>query len=492
MFRKILIANRGEIAVRVIRTCRELGIATVAVYDAGDRNSLHIRMAGEVMPLTTPGGYADGAEILRVARASGAQAIHPGYGFVAERPDFVAACEQDGIVFIGPTSQQVATFQNKLETMNKVAAAGYRVPGHSPTPLADEESEALQTAAQSLGYPLVIKSCSGGRGRGTRLVLQAQDLVESARQARREAENVFGERRIYLERAIAPARHLEVQILGDRAGNIIHLGERDGSLQRNNQKLFEESPAPSLTPDQRAALWAMALGIARLFGYQSAGTVEFLMDASGNFYFTEIKARIQMEHPVSELVSRVDIVAEQIRVAAGEPLSITQDDVILTGCAIQARINAEDPWNHYLPSPGLLERFRIPSGANIRVDTYGCAGCQVPVQYDPILAKVIVWGRDRADCVQRLQRALHEFAIRGVQSNLTLLQQIASEPAFVSGDYDTRTLLHLPPSSPLSSDAQRDLAVAAAVAYLIRNQSQDAILPERLLTGWHRSSRAIA
>lgn len=490
MFRKILIANRGEIAVRIIRTCRDLGIATVAVYDAGDRNSLHARMADEIMPLTTPGGYADGAEIVRAAQAAGADAIHPGYGFLAERLEFVTACEAAGIVFIGPTSSVLATCQDKLAVMNAVAAAGYRVPDHAA--LAEEDAGALHAAADALGYPLVIKPCRGGRGRGTRLVFNAEELDEAARQARREAENVYGARDIYLERAIAPARHLEVQLLGDHSGNLIHLGERDGSLQRHNQKLFEESPAPSLTPAQRTALWEMALGIAKLFGCQNATTVEFLIDDAGNFYFTEIKARIQIEHPVSELVAHVDIIAEQIRIAAGEALSVTQADVVLTGCAMSARINAEDPWNHYLPSPGLLERFRIPSGANIRVDTYGCAGCQVPVQYDALLAKVIVWGQNRAECVQRLQRALHEFAIRGVQTNLPLLQQIAAEPAFVSGEYDTRTLLHLPPPTPLSLDAQRDLAVAAAIAYFIRNQAQERAMPERLLTGWHRSSRAIA
>ncbi len=497
MFDKLLIANRGAVAVRIIRTCRELGITSVAVYVPGDRSSLHVRLADECVALTTEAGYLDGDEILRLARQTGAGAIHPGYGFLAERPAFIRACEEAGVVFVGPPSQVVAACQAKIDAMQRVQEAGYRIPVHARACLDDageldeDDAQHLLSLAQSLGYPLAVKSCSGGRGRGTRVVNEVVALVESARQSRREADNVYGDQRLYLEKIIEGARHLEVQILGDRHGNIIHLGDRDGSLQRNNQKLVGESPAPNLSPEQHAQLWDTALGIARLFDYQGAGTVEFLMDREGAFYFTEIKARIQVEHPVTEMISGLDIVAEQIRIAAGLPLSQGQEDVALRGWAIQCRINAEDPWNHFLPSPGILHRFRIPGGAHIRVDSYGCAGCEVPVQYDPILATLVVWGEDRALAMRRLQRALEEFTIAGVQTNLTLLQQIVDDARFSRGEYDTNLLSRLDAASSRLNGAERDLAVAAAVAYVLRNQAQTPVIPERLLSGWHRASRTI-
>lgn len=497
MFDKLLIANRGVIAVRIIRTCRELGISTVAVFDARDRSSLHVRLADECVALQTPGGYLDGDEILRIAQQTNAGAIHPGYGFLAERPEFIRACEDAGIAFVGPSSHVVAACQAKIDAMERVAAAGYRIPIYDRLLLKNEASvldeaeiaHVLETA-DDLGYPLAVKSCSGGRGRGTRVVEDAGALVESVRQARRETHNVYGDRRIYLERIMPGARHLEVQILGDRRGSLIYLGDRDGSLQRNNQKLVGEAPAPNLTPEQHAELWSAGLGIARLFDYRGAGTVEFLMDDAGVFYFTEIKARIQVEHPVTEMATGVDIVAEQLRIAAGLPLTLRQDDVTLRGCAIQCRVNAEDPWNHFLPSPGILRRFRMPGGAHIRVDSYGCAGCEVPVEYDPILATVVAWGDDRALAVRRMVRALEEFTIRGVQTNLALLQQIVDDEEFVRGDYDTGLLSRLGDALPQSDVSERDLAVAAAVAYILRNQAQTPVIPERLLSGWHRASRA--
>ncbi|MDI9547969.1 MAG: biotin carboxylase N-terminal domain-containing protein [Chloroflexota bacterium] len=498
MFDKLLIANRGAIAVRIIRTCREMGIVAVAVFDAGDRSSLHVRLADECVQLQTPGGYLDGDEILRIAKQTGAEAIHPGYGFLAERPEFIRACEEAGIAFVGPPSGVVAACQAKIDAMERVRTAGYRIPVHARTALdaagalSDEEARYLLDQAQELGYPLAVKSCSGGRGRGTRVVEEAGALIESVRQARRETGNVYGDQRIYLERIIPGARHLEVQILGDSQGGIIHLGDRDGSLQRNNQKMVGEAPAPNLTPAQRAELWETALGIARLFDYRGAGTVEFLMDSQGALYFTEIKARIQVEHPVTEMATGVDIVREQIRIAAGLPLSLAQADVTMRGSAIQCRINAEDPWNHYLPSPGVLRRFRMPGGAHLRVDTYGCAGCEVPVEYDPILATVVVWGDDRDLAVRRTTRALDEFTIRGVQTNLTLLRQIVGDARFAGGVYDTSLLGQLDAVQPPSGRAERDLAAAAAVAYVLRNQAQAPVIPERTLSGWHRSSRALS
>ena len=491
MFKKILVANRGEIAVRIIRTCHEMGITSVAVYEPEEQNSLHLRLADQCLPLTTTLGYRDANEVLRLARESGADAIHPGYGFLAEQPEFAQICEAAGVAFIGPSSELIATFQNKIGVLEKVRNAGYRTPHHSDRSTGDNEAELLQSMAGQMHYPLLVKSCSGGRGRGTRLITESSMLAESARQARREAENVFGDRRIYLEEAITPARHLEVQILADNYGHLIHLGERDGSVQRNNQKLIEESPSPNLTPAQREELRQTALDIARLFNYRNAGTVEFLMDDAGRFYFTEMKARIQVDHPVTEMVSMVDIVREQIRIAADEPLRLQQADVQLKGWAMLCRINAEDPWNNFLPSPGVLSRFHVPGGAHIRVDSYGCTGCAVPVEYDPTLAKVTVWGETRAECLSRLGRALDEFTVQGVRTNLTLLRQVLTNPQFVRGEYHTDLLSGPLPTNPIADTELRDLAAAAAVAYVIRTQAGKPSLPERLLSGWHRSSRTI-
>lgn len=491
MFDKILIANRGEIALRVIRTCRDMGIRTVAVYTPVDRNALHVRMADECMPLSSPLGYLDGPRVLEVAQQTGAQAIHPGYGFLAEDPRFATACSEAGIVFIGPPPELLAVFQDKIGTLHTVAAAGYATPQVSDKAVGPDEDVRLEQQAAQIGFPLVIKSCSGGRGRGMRLAFRPEALAEQVRQARRESENVYGNSRLYLERAIAPARHLAVQIVGDGQGNLVHLGERDGSLQRNNQKMFEESPAPDLDETQRSRLWETALQIAGLFNFRGVGTVEFLMDQAGVFYFTEIKPRIVQPHPVTEMVTRVDLVALQIELAAGGELRLHQDDIRLRGWSMQCRLNAEDPWNDYLPSPGLVRQFRVPGGVHIRIDSHAYAGCQVPVLYDPILAKLVVWGETRDDCLRRMHRALDEFVVHGVRTNLTLLHQLLEHPDVVRGAYDTTLLVHpLPP--PASSDVhEQDLAAAAAVAFAVREDSGRPAQPPQLLSGWYRASRAL-
>jgi acetyl-CoA carboxylase, biotin carboxylase subunit len=339
MFKKILIANRGEIAVRVIRACRVLGIRSAALYDPSDIGSLHVRLADECLPLPSERGYLDSEGIIQRALEAGADAIHPGYGFLAEEAGFVRACAAAGLTFIGPPAEVIDALRDKIATLDRVDAAGFKTPLHSPAAFGDDR-EALRAAADRLGYPLVIKSCRGGRGRGTRMVRAPEQLDEAVRHAQAGAEAVFGASEIYLERAILPSRYVEVQLLGDQHGALIHLGDRDSSMQRNNQKIVTEAPAPYLAHEQREQLWRAALAIARLFGCRSACTVEFVIDDHGQLYFTEIKARIQVEHPVSEMISQVDIVREQIRVAAGEPLSIRQADVQLRGSAIQCRINA--------------------------------------------------------------------------------------------------------------------------------------------------------
>lgn len=491
MFNKVLIANRGEIAVRIVRACRDLGIRAAAVYDAGDRGSLHVRLADEAHLLSGARGYADPEAILAIAERCGADAIHPGYSFLSEDIAFVQACEERGIAFVGPSSATLGMVRDKISTIEQVRAAGIATVSHSPRSYGPDEAEAIHAAAEQMGYPLVVKIFAGGRGRGTRVARKPAGLAAAIRAAQVAGQSTYGDRRIYLEQAILPSRYIEVPILGDRHGNLIHMGERDGSIQRNNQKTVEESPAPSLSVAQREQIWQSALQVARLFNLQSAATVEFVVDADGAHRFAEVKARLQVEHPVSEMVTRIDIVREQLRIAAGLPLSYSQDQVRLNGVAMLVRINAEDPWNHFLPSPGRLAIFRTPGGPNIRVDTYAYAGCEVPVRYDRLLAKLMVWGSNREECLNRLRRALDDFVIRGVQTNLPLLQRIAEDPHFADGTYTTefsrRPLLAGPPPS----DNLGDLAAIAAIAFLSRSRAARPTTPDGFMSGWHRDSRQL-
>ncbi|MBE2241011.1 MAG: ATP-grasp domain-containing protein [Caldilineaceae bacterium] len=493
MFKKILIANRGEIATRIIRTCREMGILTVALYTSADRDSLHVRLADEVKLLQSPNRYGDADEVLAIAKATGAEAIHPGYGFLAEEAGFAERCAAEGIVFIGPPPSVIRAVRSKMEAMEAVKRAGYRVPLYADLPDVGADEAALQQVAKEVGFPLVVKSARGGRGRGARVVLRADRLLEAVRAARHEAELIYGDDHLYLERVIAPSHYLVVQVLADAHGNVVHLGEREGSLLRHNQKLIEESPSPSLNDTQRSALWTAAIDIARLFNFQNTGAVEFLVDSAGNFHFTEVKARIQIEHGVSEMIASIDIVREQIRIAAGEKLARTQEEIRLDGWAMQCRINAEDPWNDYLPSPGRLTRFRLPQGPDVRVDTYGYVGCAIPERFDPLLANLLVKGDDRAMCVSRLRRALMEFRIVGVQTNLALHKQIVQDPAFIAGNYDTRFMEHFQfdVSANTSREACRDLVAMTAVAYLLRRRVDAPVIPERIKSGWHRSARRL-
>jgi acetyl/propionyl-CoA carboxylase alpha subunit len=491
MFRTILVANRGEIAVRIIRTCRDMGIRTVALYDDTDLSSLHVRLAHACVRLSSGALYYDAAALVQIARDCGADAIHPGYGFLAEHDEFARACEEAGIVFIGPSSAALARVRDKIAVLETVHAADIAVPRHSPRAYRASEWEALRDAAERLGYPLVLKSYSGGRSHGTRLVREPTQLESMAQHAHSSALTAFGDDRLYLEEAFLPARYLEVQLVGDRHGNLVHLGERDGSIQHNHHKVVEESPVPYLTDSQRQDLWRQALAIGRLLGCAGACTIEFVLDAQGRFYFTEVKARIQVEHPITEMRTGIDLVRIQIQVAAGEPLGFSQDDVALRGCAIQARVNAEDPWNHYLPSPGCLRRFRFPGGPGVRVDTYAYSGCDVPVRYDPLLAKVVAWDETRAGALGRLRRAIADFAISGVQTNLPLLQRILDAPEFAAGTYDSDFNRRPLPGAEVPPEQLRDLAIAAALAYIRRGIDSSGVLPDRAGSGWHRDSRKL-
>ncbi len=447
MFKKVLVANRGEVAVRVIRACHELGIKAVAIYTEPDRDSLHVHYADEAYPLEAcassgrpraqarPGlGYMDIPAIIQVAQRARADAIHPGYGFLSENPHFAAVCETWGITFIGPTGETMRRAGMKDEARQLVARAGVPVLPGSDGSLAP--GDAALRVAESVGYPLLVKAAAGGGGRGTRIVRRSEELLSAMSRASQEAQGAFGVGQVYLERYLERPRHVEVQVIGDHHGNLLHVGERECSLQRRRQKVLEEAPALGVSPDLRAELTRAALAAADAVGYTSMGTVEFLLDQNGSFYFIEINARMQVEHTVTEAVYLVDLVKEQILVAAGEPLSCTQSDLVPHGWALQCRITAEDPAQGLLPAPGTITAYVEPGGPGIRVDSYVTAGYSIPPQYDSMFAKVIAWGRNRSEAIARMNRALREFRIEGVKTIIPLHLEILNHPAFLAGTAD--------------------------------------------------------
>jgi acetyl-CoA carboxylase biotin carboxylase subunit len=433
---KVLVANRGEIALRVIRACRELDLATVAVYSTADEEALHVRAADEAVCVGPPrarDSYLNASALVQAAKQTGADAIHPGYGFLAENAEFAAACEADGIAFVGPTSDAIERMGDKALARTLAREADVpTVPGTDGTGSLDE---ALATAS-GLGYPVMVKAAAGGGGRGIKVAQGPDDLADVLAQAAREADAAFGDPSLYLEKLLVGARHVEVQVIGDSRGNVVHLYERECSLQRRRQKLLEEAPSPALDADTRRAITEAAVRLARAVSYRSAGTLEFLLDASGSFYFIEMNTRIQVEHPVTELVTGVDLVKEQLRVAAGEPLSFVQEDVVLRGAAIELRINAEDADNDFMPSPGLITTVELPGGPGVRIDTAIFAGYTIPPFYDSLVAKLIVWGRDRAEAIARAKRALREFRVEGVTTTIPFHLSLLDDPRFVAGDYD--------------------------------------------------------
>jgi len=491
MFTKILIANRGEIAVRIIRTCREMGIRTVALYQLPDRDSLHVRMADECVLLDAPDGFLDQDSILRIAVEKRVDGLHPGIGFLTERDDFIARCEHAGIKFIGPPSKIVSHMRHKLEVVERASRAGFPTVPRSDCVVDEKDIAAVEKEAQHLGYPVIVKSCRGGRGRGSRLVMSPDRLGSAIRRAQAEAQTIYGDRQVYLEKAILSAHQIGVQILADSRGQMVHLGEREGSLLSGNQKIVEEAPAPCLSPARREEIWRAALELAALFEFENVGTVEFLIDERGDFFFTEIKPRIQIEHSLSEMLARLDIVKEQIRLAAGEPLGMAQSDVHLMGWAMQCRISAEDPRKQFLPSPGYLQSLHLPGGSDVRVDTYLFNGCVVPIEYDPLIAKLLVWGKDRETCRLRLSRALDETRFLGISTNLSLVRRAMEQSSFVDGNYSTGSSPVLSVEDTANESLLRDLAIAAAIAYWRRRSSFQPELPDRLLSGWHRDSRRL-
>ena len=419
MFTKVLIANRGEIAVRIIRACRELNIPTVAVYSTADRNSMHVLLADESVCIGEAAAnqsYLNLANIISAAKNTGADAIHPGYGFLAENAYFAALCQTHDLKFIGPTAQVIEMMGDKVQAREVASQAGVPlVPGSSGAINSFEEARQV---ADKIGYPIMIKASAGGGGKGMRLAHNEASLKEALQTARLEAGTAFGNDEIYMEKYIEEPRHIEIQILADEHGNIVHLGERDCSLQRRNQKLLEESPSTLLDEELRTRMGTVAVELARAAGYTSAGTAEFLVDKNRNFYFIEMNTRIQVEHPVTELVTGIDIVKEQIRIATGMPLTIQQEDVVLRGWAMECRINAEDPDHDFRPSPGRVERYYQPGGPGVRVDSSIYTGYTIPSYYDSMVAKLIVWGTDRDEAIARMKRALHEFTIEGRKTTI--------------------------------------------------------------------------
>ncbi|HVI07630.1 MAG TPA: acetyl-CoA carboxylase biotin carboxylase subunit [Candidatus Binatia bacterium] len=494
MFKKILIANRGEIAVRVLRACHEMGIAAVAVYSEVDRGSLHVRKADEAYPIgpaAAAESYLNIRKILDVAARAGADAIHPGYGFLSENAKFAQACVDAGVKFIGPTATAMEAMGSKTRARQAMEKAG--VPFVPGTSRGVESFEHAAEVAEKIGYPVMLKAAAGGGGKGMRLVHEAAQLKSSLEAARSEAERSFGDNEVYIEKAIVNPRHIEMQVLADEHGNTTYLGERECSLQRRHQKVLEEAPSPVVDAEMRRRMGEVAVRVAQAAKYTNAGTIEFLVDEKKNFYFLEMNTRLQVEHPVTELVTGLDLVHLQIRIAAGEKLPFTQDDVRIRGHAIECRVYAEDPENNYFPSPGKITLLLTPEGPGIRRDSGVYEGWTVPIDYDPLLAKLIGYGTDREQAMARLTRALNEYFVGGIKTNLSLFRRILRDPDFQAAKLDTGFLdrmLKRQESRTVDPRAQEIAAVAAGMlAALSAGSAREGVSEGRPVSEWQQASR---
>jgi acetyl-CoA carboxylase, biotin carboxylase subunit len=470
MFKKILVANRGEIAVRVIRACREMGIRTVAVYSQADFGALHVRMADEayaIGPAPSRESYLVIQKIIDVAKRSKTDAVHPGYGFLAENAAFAKACEQAGITFIGPSPASISLMGSKVEARRAAAEYGVEmVPGTLDPVKSDAEA---RTIAASVGYPIMLKASGGGGGKGLRYVKSGDELESALRNTRSEAMAAFGDDAIYIEKFVENPRHVEIQVLADHHGNAVYVGERECTIQRRHQKVIEECPSPIMDPDLRRRMGEAALKVVKAAHYHNAGTVEFLVDRHRRFYFLEMNTRLQVEHPVTELVTGLDLVKHQIRVAAGEQLALRQEDIVMRGAAIECRIYAEDPSNNFFPSPGKITSLRTPSGPGIRDDGGVYEGWVVPIDYDPLISKLAAWAPTRDEAVERMRRALGEYHIGGIKTNISFFLEILQESNFRKGDFDTGFIdrwLQTRTGETQLSETNRDLvAIAAALLH---------------------------
>lgn len=441
MFKKVLIANRGEIAVRIIRACRELGIATVAIYSEADKESLHVSMADEaycIGPIPSKDSYLNIPNLITVASSTGADAIHPGYGFLAENARFADTCAEFGITFVGPDAEAIRKMGDKAVAKATMKAAGVPIVPGTDGLIANTE-EAVRVSAE-IGYPIIVKASAGGGGKGMRVAENEGQLLQAITQAQKEADAAFGNSGVYLEKYLVGPRHIEIQIMADRKGNVVYLGERDCSIQRRHQKLVEESPSPAMNQELRERMGEAAVAAARAVHYHGAGTVEFLLDENGQFYFMEMNTRIQVEHPVTEMVTGIDLIQEQLTVAVGYPLSFSQSDIHMNGWAMECRINAENPAEQFMPSPGKVNVYLPAGGFGVRVDSAMYAGCEISPFYDSMVAKLIVWGKDRKDVIRRMKRALREFTVEGVKTTIPFHLELLEHELFVQGNFDTKFL----------------------------------------------------
>ena len=474
MFQKVLIANRGEIAVRLIRALREHGIASVAVFSDVDRQALHVRLADEaehIGPAASSQSYLGIENILDAAKKHGADAIHPGYGFLSENPDFAESCEQAGITFIGPSAESIRLLGSK--TQARALAKRVKTPIIPGTEEPVNDPARGRAIAREIGYPVLLKAAAGGGGKGMRLVASEVEFDTALRDASSEAERAFRNSEVFIEKAVVNPRHIEIQLLGDQHGHMIHLGERECSLQRRHQKVTEECPSPlvELHPALRQAMGEAAIHVAQAAGYYNAGTAEFLVDRNNNFYFLEMNTRLQVEHPVTELVTGIDLVHWQLQIAAGKPLTLQQEDIHWRGSAIQCRLYAEDPWNGFMPSPGRILHLKEPSGPGVRLDSGVYPGYTVPMEYDPLLAKLVVWGQDRLTATARMLRALDEYTVTGIRTNLGFFREILRDPCYVEGQLHTGFIAEfLARRAPAADDA--DLPVVAALAAIAHQKRQ--------------------
>jgi acetyl-CoA carboxylase biotin carboxylase subunit len=469
MFKKVLVANRGEIAVRIIRACRDLGISPVAVYSEADRASQHVRMADEAYllgPAPSSESYLATSKILEIAKSCRAEAIHPGYGFLSENPNFANACAEAGITFVGPSAGSMRVMGSKTGARTVLLKSGVPVVPGTYKALKSLE-EALDEAGK-IGFPVMLKAAAGGGGKGMRLVQDEGHLPDALAAAASEAQNAFGDPSVYLEKYMVRPRHVEIQVLADRHGNAVYLGERECSVQRRHQKVVEECPSPALDEDLRRRMGEAALRVINEARYENAGTVEFLLDDQKSFYFLEMNTRLQVEHPVTEMVTGLDLVEQQFRIAAGEPLGIRQHDVRLRGWAMECRVYAEDPERNFFPSPGIIRELIEPSGPGVRIDSGVYRGWEVPIHYDPLLAKLVTFGSDRMQAIARMQRAIGEYRIQGIHTNLSFFKALLADPEFIAGKLSTgfiEEFMQRRPAARPSAASLDAVSVAAALAY---------------------------